>query len=396
MRELPYTPRDEMNRSALWMVAAMLGLMGVGIVMVSAASAGPDAAQGQPLHLLRNHLVRVGVALAVFLVAMRVRPGWLAAAAWPAWGLCIALLIAVLAVGDSAKGSQRWLDLGVLSFQPSELARLCVIISIGAWAARQRENMDRFVPGVAVPFALAGLPAVLVFLEPDLGSSVYLLFVGVLVLWVAGARPSHLAGAFLAATATAVVYAWANFAHVSRRVEGFSEPEAGSQVWQGLTAMGAGHWDGVGLGQGLGSWGYVPEAENDFILAVIGEELGLLGTLFVLSLYAVFLWQGLKLLLGLRSRFSLVVGAGLMFQVLIQALLNIAVVTAVAPPKGLPLPFVSAGGTSLLVLTASTGLLLGLARRPEEDPEVGADWLSSLPHRDSGRLVSSAPTRMSP
>ncbi|MFT7464728.1 MAG: cell division protein FtsW (lipid II flippase), partial [Pseudohongiellaceae bacterium] len=310
MRELPYTPPEDMNRAACWMVAAMLGLMGVGILMVSAASAVPDAYAGQPLHLLRNHLLRVGVALAVFLVALRVRPSWLSMAAWPAWGTCVMLLMAVLMVGDTAKGSQRWLDLGVLRFQPSELARLCVIISIGAWAAKQRENMDRFVVGVAVPFALAGLPALLVFLEPDLGSSVYLLFVGVLVLWVGGARPSHLAGAFCGATAAAVLYAWARFAHVSRRVEGFTEPESGSQVWQGLTAMGAGHWDGVGLGRGLGGWGYVPEAENDFILAVIGEELGLLGTLGVLALYAVFLWSGLKLLLGLRSRFSLVVGAG--------------------------------------------------------------------------------------
>jgi cell division protein FtsW len=168
---------------------------------------------------------------------------------------------------------------------------------------------------------------------------------------------------------------------VSRRVEGFTDPEPGSQVWQGLTAMGAGHWDGVGIASGLGGWGYLPEAENDFILAVIGEELGLLGTLAVVALYAVFLWHGLKLLLGLRSRFALVVGTGLMFQVIVQALLNIAVVTAMAPPKGIPLPFVSAGGTSLFVLSASTGLLLGLARRPEEDPEVGTDWLSTLMQR---------------
>lgn len=402
MRELPYTPADEMTSSARWMVAAMLGLMGVGIVMVSSAAAVPEAVAGQPLHLLRNHLVRIALALAVFLAAMRVRPRWLAAAAGPAWVGCIVLLGAVLLIGDTAKGSQRWLDLGLMSFQPSEVARLCVIIAIGAWAAWQRENMSRFRIGVAVPFAAAGLPALLVFLEPDLGSAIYLLFVGVLVLWVGGARPGHLAAAFFAAMVSAMAYGWSRFAHVSRRLDGFADPEPGGQVWQGLTAMGAGHWDGVGLGRGLGGWGYVPEAKNDFILAVIGEELGLLGSLGVLTLYGVFLWHGLKLLLGLRSRFSLVVGTGLMFQVLVQALINIAVVTALAPPKGLPLPFVSAGGTSLLVLTTATGLLLGLARRPEEDPELGAGWLFSLLRHvpglgqgsGTGRVASPGSSRM--
>jgi cell division protein FtsW len=375
-----------MASSARWMVAAMIALMAMGVVMVAAASATPEALAGRPLGLLRNHTVRVGLALVAFLLALRVRPRWLVAAAWPAWIVSIVLLVAVMFVGDSAKGSQRWLDLGIMSFQPSELARLSVILAIAAWAARNRDHMGRFSIGVAVPFALAGLPALLVFLEPDFGSSVYLLFVAVLVLWVGGARPTHLAGAFFAVMVSASIYGWNRFAHVAGRVEGFTDPAPGSQVWQGLTAMGSGHWTGVGIGRGLGGWGYVPEAENDFILAVIGEELGLLGTLGVLTLYGLFLWHGLKLLLGLRSRFALVVGMGLMFQIIVQALLNIAVVTAMAPPKGLPLPFVSAGGTSLLVLTASTGLLLGLARRPEEDPEVGTDWLSALMQR--GRFRS--------
>jgi len=367
--------------SARWMVASMIALLALGVVMVVAASAAPEAAAGRPLGLLRNHTMRVGFALVAFLLALQVRPRWLAAAAWPVWTAGVLCLIAVMVAGDSAKGARRWLDLGVISFQPSELARLGVIVVIGTWAARNRDYMERFSIGVAVPFVLAGLPALLVFLEPDFGSSAYLLFVAVLVLWAGGARPLYLMGAFFAVTVSASIYGWARFAHVSRRVEGFTDPEPGSQVWQGLTAMGAGHWDGVGIASGLGGWGYLPEAENDFILAVIGEELGLLGTLAVVALYAVFLWHGLKLLLGLRSRFALVVGTGLMFQVIVQALLNIAVVTAMAPPKGIPLPFVSAGGTSLFVLSASTGLLLGLARRPEEDPVVGTDWLSTLMQR---------------
>ena len=368
MRSLTYTPQESMDRSARWLVVAMLGLLGLGVVMVASASSVQEMERGQSFIMLRGHLVKVAAALTAFVLASRVRPDWLFRAALPVWAAAVVLLGGVLVVGITVKGAQRWLDLGPMNFQPSELARVAVILVIGAWAALSREGMREYRRGVLVPFALAGIPAVLVLLEPDFGSTVYLLFMGVLVLWVGGARPRHLMTTFLGALAVASLYGWERFAHVSRRVAGFREPEPGSQVWQSLTAMGRGHWAGVGLGSGLGKWGYVPEAENDFILSVVGEELGLLGVLLVMGLYTLLLWHGVRLLLGMRTRFAVVVGAGLLFQVLVQALLNIAVVTAVAPPKGLPLPFVSAGGTSLLMLAISMGLFLGLARRPEEDP----------------------------
>ncbi len=368
MQSLSYTSRDAMASSSRWMVVAMLGLLGFGIVMVASASTVQEFEQGRHLVMLRSHLFKVAIALAAFVAASRVRPRWLYLGALPAWLLSLGLLAAVLVAGVKVKGAQRWLDLGVTNFQPSEFARVAVMVTIGAWAAHAREGMRGFRRGILVPFALAGVPAVLVLLEPDFGSTVYLLFMGVLVMWMGGARPQYLAGTFLAALAVASVYGWERFAHVSRRVANFSEPEVGSQVWQSLTALGRGGWTGVGVGAGLGKWGFVPEAENDFILSVVGEELGLLGVLLLVGLYGMLLWHGVRLLLGMRTRFAVVVGAGLLFQVLVQALLNVAVVTAVAPPKGLPLPFVSAGGTSLLMLSISLGLFLGLARRPEEDP----------------------------
>lgn len=372
MQTLSYTSPESMASSSRWLVVAILGLMGVGIAMVASASTVQEFERGAHLVMLRSHLLKVGVALVAFVLTSRISPRLMYLSAVPAWLIAISLLVLVLVMGVTVKGAQRWLDLGVTNFQPSEFARVAVVLVIGAWAALKKNSMQTFRTGVAIPFALAGIPAALVLLEPDFGSTVYLLFMGVLVMWVGGARPKHLVITFLGAVGTSLLYGWEQFAHVSRRFSSFSEPEVGSQVWQSLTALGRGGWTGVGIGAGLGKWGYVPEAENDFILSVVGEELGLLGVLGLVALYGLLLWHGVRLLLGMRTRFAVVVGSGLLFQVIVQALLNMAVVTAVAPPKGLPLPFVSAGGTSLLMLSISLGLFLGLARWPEEDPVDGA------------------------
>ncbi len=374
MQSLSYTSRETMLSSSRWLVVAMLGLLGFGIVMVASASSVQESQRGEQLVMLTSHLLKVAVALVAFVLATRVKPKWMFLAALPAWLAALGLLSAVLVVGITVKGAQRWLDLGMLNFQPSEFARVAVILVIGAWAARCREGMRGYRTGILVPSILAGLPAVLVLMEPDFGSTVYLLFMGVVVLWVGGAQPKHLVVSFMLGLGTALAYGWEHFAHISKRFANFRDPETGSQVWQSLTALGRGGWTGVGVGAGLGKWGYVPEAENDFILSVVGEELGFFGVLLLVSLYGMLLWHGVRLLLGMRTLFGLVVGSGLLFQILVQALLNIAVVTAVAPPKGLPLPLVSAGGTSVLMLSISLGLFLGLARWPEEDPVGGSQF----------------------
>jgi len=384
MRGVPYTTPEKMASSSRAIVGAMIALLGLGTVMVYSATfveqlrnTGSDTM----LDPLSGHVLKVGLALLVFLLALRVKPGALFAWARMLWTVAVMLLIAVLVVGTELNGSRRWFDVAGMSFQPSELARVATIIMIGAWTASARDRVAELRQGVVIPFAFAAIPAVLVFVEPDLGSSVFLLFMGVLVMWVGGARSRHLLAVFLPAVAAASLYGWANFGHVPGRLASFTHPTVNSQVGQGLTAIGNGGLTGQGLGSGIGQWGLVPEAESDWVLSVVGEELGLLGSGLVVVLYALILWHGVRILLGLRSRFSLVVGAGLLMQVLVQAVLNIAVVTALAPPKGLPLPFVSAGGTSLLVLCASVGLLLGLARRPEDDPVIEARLATSLTYR---------------
>lgn len=378
MRQLGYTSQQAMASSRRWVFGAMAGLLGIGLVMAYSADVVEQMDKGRDLAFLRSELLQVGVALSGFLVAMRVRPVHLYQLARPAWLLGVVLLIVVLAVADEVNGSRRWLSLGGMSFQPSELARVGTIVMIAAWMAAARDRVQQFTTGLLIPFGMALVPAALIIVEPDLGSATFLLFMGGLVLWVGGARPLHLGSMFLAALAGGAAYGWTRLGHVQGRVEDFMNPSASSQVGQGLTALGHGGLTGTGLGAGVSKWGFLPEAESDFVLAVIGEELGLLGTGLVLLLYGVFLWHGVRLLLGLRSRFALVAGTGLLMQVLVQAMVNVAVVAAAVPPKGVPLPFVSSGGSSRLFLCISVGLLLGLARRPEEDPVRDAQWASSL------------------
>ena len=384
MRQLPYTTPEQMATSRRALVATMLGLLALGTVMVFSATFvkqlrrfGPESMEGP----LVGHLVKVLVALVAFLAAARMTPSRLFAAARSGWLASAVLLVAVLVAGQEINNSRRWFDLAGTSFQPSEVARVAVIIAVGAWMAAARDRVTELRHGVLLPFALIAIPAALVFVEPDYGSTVYLLFMGVLVMWLGGARTKHLMAVFGLAIVVASLYGWSRFGHVKGRVQGFLDPDPTSQVGFGLTALGAGGLTGSGLGAGLGKWGLVAESESDWILSVVGEELGLLGTAALVGLYMLFLWHGTKLLLGLRSRFGLIVGAGLLLQVVVQAVLNLAVVTAMAPPKGLPLPFISAGGTSLIVLSASVGLLLGLARRPEEDPVLEARWAASLSPR---------------
>lgn len=384
MRTLPYTSPEQMTRSSRALVGAMLALLGLGTVMVYSATtvlqlrrSGPDAT----LLPLAGHTLKLLMALLVFLAATRVGPRALYAAARPAWAAGVVLLIAVLVVGVERNNARRWFDLAGTSFQPSEVARIATIVMLAAWMAAARDRVTEARTGVLVPFALTLLPAGLVLVQPDFGSAIFLLFTGVMVMWVGGAKSRHLLVAFLPALIGACAIGWMRFGHFRARIEGFLDPGQDYQVRQGLLALGSGGILGRGLGNGTGKWGFVPEADDDFLFAIIGEELGLIGTGLVVVLYGVFLWHGLRLLLGVKSRFALVVGTGLLLQVVVQAILNIAVVTATAPNKGLPLPFVSAGGSSMLVLCASVGLLLGLTRRPEEDPVLEARLATSLTHR---------------
>jgi len=385
-----------MERSRRWIAGTVLALLAIGTVMAHSTHVLREklAEGGDPYAPLAQHLVKLALALLACLLGTRLRPHHVFRFAVPVWLVSVALLGLVLVAGPLTNNARRWLDLGPVTFQPSELARVATMAVVAIWMVVIGPRTERLLPGVVAPLAIASLSAGLVLVEPDFGSALYLLVMAGLLVWVGGARVGHLAGAFVLAAAPVCLYAWDRLGHVKDRVLAFTDPEPFGQVHQSLIALGDGGASGVGLGGGPAKWGFLPEARTDFVLAVVGQELGFVGTAAVVLLYGLLLVHGVRLLRGLRTRFSLVLGTGLLVQVLVQAILNLAVVTGAAPPKGVPLPFVSSGGSSAIVLAFSIGLLLGLASAPSEDPSTDPRVRAGLWGRVLARWSHDDPRRL--
>lgn len=285
--------------------------------------------------------------------------------------LCLVLLIAVFipGVGVKVNGASRWIrGIG----QPAELAKPIVIALVAAWCARRGpQEMRDLKQGFVLPALLGLVPAALVFLEPDWGTAALLSALTLAMLVVAGARWSHVA---LTGTVGAVALA-VMIAHNPVRLDRvmvFLDPEAhrfgaGWQVWQSLLAIGSGGWQGAFLNGSPHKFGFVPEEQTDFIFARIGEETGLWGASLTLLLYAGILQGGLRIMQRADNRFGRLLAFGCTLAIVLQALINIAVATGSVPNKGLPLPFVSYGGSNMIAMCLCLGLLLNVARGDPQD-----------------------------
>lgn len=344
-------------------------LVAFGLVMVySASSATAILSDGDPLGLVARQLIYAVLGIGAFLVAARSSPETLRKLAGPALAVSIFLLLIVLVpgIGTEVNGSRRWLALGGLAqLQPSEPAKLAVILWIAALAAERRKRLGSW--SALMPFLLVtGLAAGLVLVEPDLGTAVVLGGAALVTLIVVGARLRHLA--LVAALASmAAVLAIAAVPYRRERMlvflDPWSDPEgAGFQVIQAQVALGSGGIRGVGLGEGLQKAFYLPEAHTDMILATIGEELGLLGVIGVLAAFALFALVGFRIALAAPDPHRQALAAGLTSLVVLQAAVNVGAVMGLVPITGVPLPFISFGGSSLIVLLASAGLLVNIGR----------------------------------
>jgi cell division protein FtsW len=294
--------------------------------------------------------------------------------AWGIYGLAIVLLILVLVPGIGAKvnGARRWLDLGGVRFQSSEFAKLAMIIALAAYADRQQRHMNEFQRGLVLPGALLVGIILLVFVEPDRGTSILLAAVGGMMLLVAGVRLRYLAAPALAAGAALAWSLW-NDPLRMRRIFSWiyleeNKDGVGYQAYQAMLALGSGGLAGRGLGSGRQKLGFLPEHHTDFIFSIIGEELGVLATLGVVLLFLTLVICGLYIARRARDPFGVYLAAGITFLIGLQAFINIGVVTSALPNKGLPLPFISYGGSNLLMMLAAVGILLSIARQAEEPP----------------------------
>lgn len=358
-------------------------LLGIGMVMVFSASANlsaPPITRQLTLNPSFRHAIYTVAALIVLLAMglmpyewWRLRPGGKFQPAVLLMGVAIVLLVAVLFVGEQKKGATRWLSLGPagggLSFQPSEVAKLAVVVFFAAVCSRWGERIRRFWTGLLPLLLLLGVIVGLIGKE-DFGTAVLLLLVGGCVLLAAGARVWHLCLLSIPAAA-GLAYLVMTEEHRVQRITSFLDPAAnpqgsGYQGIQSLITIASGGWWGRGLGQGIQKYDYLPEGRSDFIFAVICEELGAMGGVAVILLFALLVWQGRKAMLSAATDFSRLLALGATLTIGFQAALNIAVVTVSVPTKGIGLPLVSAGGTSALFLSFLIGMLANVARaRPE-------------------------------
>jgi cell division protein FtsW len=358
-----------------------LALVAFGLVMVYSATSAPAAlGDGDPGYYLKKQGVYALAGLVLLVVASRMPYRSLRHLAPTLVVVSLGLLVAVLVVGQAVNGARRWLTFGPAVFQPSELAKVSLAIWAAAYLARR--PAPRTLGELAKPLGLLALVFCgLVLIQPDLGTAITIMVMLGGVLLVSGTPP-----ALLGLAGTLVVFAglaaiWLEpyrRARLFAFLDPWSDPQnSGFQSVQALIGLGSGGVFGEGLGQGISKVFYLPEAHTDMIFAIVGEELGLLGTTVVIGAFAVFAYTGMRIALFCKDPFGKRLAAGLTTLVCGQALINLAAVMGVAPLTGIPLPFVSYGGSSLVVLLASVGVLLNIAT------DDGGERRASV--RDRGR-----------
>ncbi len=377
----PSRPSRPWTPTAIWLVLVTMILLLFGLLMAFSASFVDAALDGDAFATFRRQALWAAVALPIAWVASRMPRIGLRRLAWPGLGAAVVGLVLVLVpgVGVERYGSTRWIGVGELVVQPSEVTKLVLLL----WLAdvlerkRPRDGQLHATPHLLVPaLPVLGAIALLVLLQPDLGTTILLGAVVALILWVEGLRLRlFLLGTTLAGAAVLVLSLVADYR--SARIRGWLDPEAyalgeGFQLMQSWVSLGSGGLTGLGLGSSRGKWNYLPNPGTDFIFAIIGEELGLVGASVVLLLFMLLLGLGLHVAMLARPGFDRTVAFAVTGLVVGQALLNVGTVIGLLPITGVTLPLVSAGGSSLVVTMAALGVLVNIARDPAPAPAPAA------------------------
>ncbi len=353
------------------LLLAAAAILTIGLVMILSASSVTAGVQfHDPYFFFIRQLIWSTIGLIGFLVALRID--------YHVWrrlapiGLVVSfvLLTAVLVpgIGRSVSGSRRWLGVGGLALQPSEVIKLSIVVYISAWlAGKDQRDMRHFLRGTGPVLGLVALACGLILAEPDLGTAGALLATSIVLLYVAG-TPMLQFGAIFGLALPGLALAIATSTYRRQRFLAFLNPQAhplssGYHILQSLYALGSGGLFGVGLGHSRQKYFYLPEEHTDFIFAVLGEELGLIGGLLVLALFAVLIWRGYRAATRAPDLFGCLLAAGITTMLAVQAVVNIGVVTALLPITGIPLPMVSFGGSSLVFTMIGLGMLANITRQ---------------------------------
>lgn len=355
--------------ASIFLCLAVGALITLGLVMLASASSKWDSSASQYSFLFKQTLW-LGVGLGAMAMMTFLDYRILRRVAWPLFAVvCAALALCfVPGIGDAAKGESRWIDLpGIGRFQPSEPAKLVVMICLATWFARYQAEIRSFRRGFVVPCLIMGIPLLLILFETDMGTTAGLGAAGLIVLFIAGTRLRYLVTSVAIAVFLLTVMVRQDKGRMER-VTAFTNLEEnregkGWQQWLALEAFGNGGPSGLGLGNGIVKQMNFPEHHTDFIFPVIGEELGVFASMGVILCFVVILLAGIGIALSAPDFFGRLLGIGVTCTIVIPAMMNVGVTTATLPNTGLPLPFVSYGGSSLVFTLAMVGVLLSILRR---------------------------------
>lgn len=386
------------HRADPWLFAAVLCLCGLGLVMVYSSSAVlAQQKLGDSRFFVLRDLIWLLLGLTGMAVAMRVDYSVYRRFAYPILGLATGLLGLVLLVGVRVNGAKRWFHLGPLSFQPAELAKVALIVFLAHVLAKKADRVSQFVMGILPPLFVCGLFCGLLALQPDLGTAMIVGATTMVLLFVAGARIGYLVMAGLAALPI-LYHAVVGTPWRLRRILAFLDPwqfrdTVGYQIASSLIAVGSGGIWGQGLGDSRQKLLFLPEAHTDYILAIVGEELGFVGLSLVIGLYALLVVRGCLIAQRARDAFGLYLAAGLTAMFGLQASFNMGVVLGVLPTKGLTLPLISFGGSTLVIDLCALGILFNISRgepAPVQKKKKRAR-LSALLHKQKNRRRADLP-----
>ena len=364
---------ERVGRSDRILLFLILTLITIGSVMVSSASYAYAASRyGDSGYFTRKQLVFVALGLFVMWGISRIEAGLLRRAVIPVYGVTVLLLLATLAFGLTGNGAQRWIAIGPFTFQPSEIAKLALVLALAEYFTRYGAKITshgrgRILYGILLPLCITGILSILVVLQRHLSGLIIITSIGLIVMFLCGAPLKPLAmlcgGGLISVGALALTLDYAR-----ERITVWLDPAAyplggGWQTLQGLMAIGSGGFFGLGLGKSRLKYSWVSEPANDFIFTITCEELGFIGAACILLLFFLFIRRGYLIAVRCHDVFSRTVALGITSKVAIQVLLNIAVITNTIPNTGISLPFFSYGGSSLLMLFAEMGILLSISKR---------------------------------
>ncbi len=369
-QKTPYARKTKLNPVDGTLVAVLIMLLLAGLLILFSATYYTAQDKGDPLGEVKKQLIGIGLGTLAMLFTSRVpyrfwRDTWVVIGALGISGVLLVLVI-IPGVGVYLNGSRRWLSVAGMSFQPSELAKMAVVLYMATTLTYRGRKITSLLYGIVPVLLVPGVVFLLILQQPNLSTAGSILITSLIMIIMAGARWRHIFLMLAGGVAVGGFYAW-SAPYRRERLLSFTDPFAkmsdeGYQLAQSLIAFGSGGVFGMGLGMGRQKYAYLPYPESDFIFAIVGEDFGLAGCVGVIALFAAFLLCGMRIATRCRDKFGALLAAGITCSITVQAFLNMGVVIGLLPTTGLPLPFFSAGGTSISITMAAVGVLMNISR----------------------------------